>query len=256
VIVPGLQSGGLADGATQARLRDGAVEVIRREGGLGLPSPNPGPACERSCRRRTKDMQVPFRKLEPCVRGYFVRRVVLIGAESTGKTTLAEELAGRFESIWVPEYGREYWEKKVAGLRMDGPLPDWTSDEFVHIATEQQRRECEAARNANKVLICDTNALATGTWHERYMNARSPAVDAIGQRDRADLYLLAEPDFPFVQDGFRDGQHVRDWMHRRFVEELAKQTVPVVRLSGSLERRTDDASRAIEHVLRRSFDLL
>jgi len=194
--------------------------------------------------------------LEPCVRGYFVRRVVLIGAESTGKTTLAEELANRFESIWVREYGREYWEKKVAGLRMDGPLPDWTSDEFVHIATEQQRRECEAARNANKVLICDTNALATGTWHERYMNARSPEVDAIGQRDRADLYLLAEPDFPFVQDGFRDGQHIRDWMHRRFVEELAKQTVPVVRLSGSLERRTDDASRAIEHVLRRSYDLL
>jgi hypothetical protein len=58
--------------------------------------------------------------LEPCVRAYFVRRVVLIGAESTGKTTLAQELARHFNTCWVPEYGREYWEKKVVGLPMDG----------------------------------------------------------------------------------------------------------------------------------------
>jgi NadR type nicotinamide-nucleotide adenylyltransferase len=48
--------------------------------------------------------------LEPCVRAYFVRRVVLIGAESTGKTTLAQQLAERFNTTWVPEYGRVHWE--------------------------------------------------------------------------------------------------------------------------------------------------
>jgi NadR type nicotinamide-nucleotide adenylyltransferase len=180
---------------------------------------------------------------------------VLIGAESTGKTTLAEELSRRFKTKWVPEYGREYWETKVAGLSMDGPLPGWTSDEFVHIAQEQQRRECEAARTANKVLLCDTNAFATGTWHERYMNARSPDVDAIGRRDKVDLYLLTEPDFPFVQDGFRDGQHVRDWMHARFVEELCKQSAPVIRLRGSFDERIGEASRAIEHLVDAPFVL-
>src|SRR5690349_9964059 len=151
--------------------------------------------------------------LEPCVRAYFVRRVVLIGAESTGKTTLAQQLARELKTTWVAEYGREYWEKKVAGLSMTGQLPGWTSDEFLYIATEQQRREDAAATVANKVLICDTNAFATGTWHERYMNARDPRVVEVGARDGVDLYLLTAPDFPFVQDGFRDGESIRNWMH-------------------------------------------
>jgi hypothetical protein len=61
--------------------------------------------------------------LEPCVRAYFVHRVVLIGAESTGKTTLAQQLAERFDTTWVPEYGREHWEKKSPGFRSAIPCP-------------------------------------------------------------------------------------------------------------------------------------
>jgi len=193
--------------------------------------------------------------LEPCVRAYFVRRVVLIGAESTGKTTLAAALAERFKTNWVSEYGREYWERKVAGLPMDGPLPAFTSDEFAHIAAEQQRRENDAARRANRVLVCDTNAFATGTWHERYMGHRSEAVDAIGRRDRVDLYLLTEPDFPFVQDGFRDGESIRDWMHGHFAAQLQRGAVPGVRLAGPLDRRIENAASAVEELLRRPFDL-
>jgi len=193
--------------------------------------------------------------LEPCVRAYFVRRVVLIGAESTGKTTLAEMLARRYATAWVPEYGREYWEAKVAGLPMDGPLPNWTSDEFLHIAATQQRRENEAARTANRVLMCDTNAFATGTWHERYLGFRDERVDAVGRADRADLYLLAEPDFPFVQDGWRDGESIRDWMHARFVEQLAAQPAPVLHLRGSVDQRIADAASAIDALLAKPFDL-
>lgn len=190
-----------------------------------------------------------LRFLEPCVRAYFVRRVVLIGAESTGKTTLARELAGAYDTAWAPEYGREYWEKKVAGLSMDGPLPGWTEDEFAHIASEQQARENAAARSANKVLFCDTNAYATGTWCERYMGQRSAAVDAIGANDRVHLYVLTEPDFPFVQDGWRDGASIRDWMHGRFLKLLQQTGVPILRLRGSPARRMGDAREAIDRLI-------
>ncbi len=188
--------------------------------------------------------------LEPCVRAYFVRRIVLIGAESTGKTTLASLLARHYETLWVPEYGREHWEAKVAGLTMDEPLPRWTDDEFIHIAQTQQQREDLAARNANRVLICDTNAFATGTWFERYQGRRHPQIDAIGRTDTVHLYLLTEPDFPFVQDGVRDGEKIRGWMHDYFAKQLAALEVPTVRLHGPIDLRLAAATQAIDQQIR------
>jgi len=185
--------------------------------------------------------------LEPCVRAYFIPRVVLIGAESTGKTTLAQHLANVYQTNWVAEYGREYWEQKAANWQNQTPI--WRSDEFVHIAAEQQRRENLAARTANKILFCDTNAFATGTWHERYVGHRNAVVDAIGQRDVADLYLLLDVDVPFTQDGWRDGESIRDWMHGRFVEQLSKQRKATKILSGSWPERTEKAGKSVAEFL-------
>jgi NadR type nicotinamide-nucleotide adenylyltransferase len=184
--------------------------------------------------------------LEPCVRAYFVRRVVLVGAESTGKTTLARLLAERFQTSWVSEYGREHWERKVQGLTMNDPPPRWSHEEFVHIAGEQQSRERKLARTANRVLFCDTNAFATGTWHERYYGCREERVDAIGRNDKVDLYLLTSPDVAFVQDGFRDGEHIRHWMHDRFQDQLAQGTAAWILLQGDYGERLEVASRAVE----------
>ncbi|QDU87798.1 Trifunctional NAD biosynthesis/regulator protein NadR [Pirellulimonas nuda] len=187
--------------------------------------------------------------LEPCVRAYFVLRVVLIGAESTGKTTLAQQLAERFGTTWVPEYGREHWEKKVAGLSMSDPLPSWSQEEFVHIAAEQQAREDRLAREANRVLFCDTNAFATGTWFQRYYRSRDARVDAIGAAAKADLYLLTAPDVPFVQDGFRDGERIRDWMHEAFRDQLANGPTPWRLIEGPYAARLAAAESAVEALL-------
>ena len=187
--------------------------------------------------------------LEPCVRAHFVRRVVLVGAESTGKTTLARRLAECFDTTWVPEYGREHWEGKLAGRGLNDPTPSWSHQEFVDIATEQQARENLAAGYANRVLICDTNAFATGTWHERYHGARNARVDAIGARDRGHLYLLTAPDVPFVQDGFRDGEHIRTWMHERFKAQLEEGTVPFRIIDGPYPRRLETAERLVRSLI-------
>ncbi len=193
--------------------------------------------------------------LEPCVRAYFVRRVVLIGAESTGKTTLAQHLAERFQTKWVPEYGREHWERKVAGLSMTDPLPSWSPEEFVQIATEQQACENRLARQANQVLICDTNAFATGTWYERYNHARDLRVDAIGAADKVDLYLLTAPDVPFVQDGFRDGEQIRHWMHDKFEAQLSNGRTPWQLIEGAYSDRFRIAVQAVTSLMEKPCSL-
>lgn len=193
--------------------------------------------------------------LAPCVRAYFVKRVVLIGAESTGKTTLAEQLAEHYSTCWLPEYGREHWERKVKGLPATDLNVSWSKEEFVHIAREQQRRENDLAKTANRVLICDTNAFATGTWYERYENGRDDDVDSIGRMDKVDLYLLTAPDVPFIQDGVRDGEHVRDWMHDRFKEQLSEGTIPFLELRGTYEGRKQTAIAAIDRLIERDRPL-
>lgn len=179
--------------------------------------------------------------IEPPVRAWFVRRVCVLGAESTGTTTLAKALANYFKTNWVEEYGREYSARKLA----DGDTA-WTTPEFLHIASEQARREDMAARTANRVLICDTNAFATVLWHRRYTGRHSEDVAAVASRGRCDLYLLTGDEIPFTQDGTRDGEHIRHDMHIWFEEALAAQSVPWHLLRGSTESRLQTAITLIE----------
>ncbi len=175
--------------------------------------------------------------LEPPVRGWYAQRVCLVGAESTGKTTLARGLAAHYQTVWVAEYGREYSERKLA----EGGY-HWSSEEFAHIAQVQCERENEAARHANKVLICDTDAFATSIWHRRYLHEPSPAVEAIAAAHRRpDLYLLTDVNTPFEQDGTRDGVAIRHWMHATFIAELTVQQRPFQFLSGSASERLANA---------------
>lgn len=183
--------------------------------------------------------------LEPCVRAYFVKRVCVIGAESTGTTTMAKALADVYRTEWVPEFGREYWIDKM-GM---GEESNWTSDEFLHIALEQAKREEAAAGRANRILICDTDPFATCIWHERYLESRYEPLERFAAGRSYDLYLLTDIDIPFVQDGFRDGEQIREWMHGRFVEALGKSGRPYVLLSGSHDVRLTTAISAIEAIL-------
>ena len=181
-----------------------------------------------------------WRHLSPAVRAYYARRVCIVGAESTGKTTLAEALAARYRTAWVPEYGREY------SVPKDARGEAWATGEFAHIARRQQELEDLAAREANRLLFCDTDAMATGIWHELYLGSRAPEVEAIGRERRYDLTLLAGADIPWVQDGDRNSDEARQWMQRRFREELVARPEPVVELRGPMEARMAAAIHAIE----------
>lgn len=190
-----------------------------------------------------------WHRLAPPVRAWFAKRVVVVGAESTGTTTLARALADHYDTAWVPEHGREYSE-----LRSGTAVP-WTDADFERIARRQQADEDAAARTAGPLLVCDTDALATCVWQERYRGRSTADVERLAAGRRYAAYLLTDADIPFVQDGLRDGEHLRGWMTARFRARLAARPEPHVVLSGSHERRLATAVSAVDEVLAAGWDL-
>jgi HTH-type transcriptional regulator, transcriptional repressor of NAD biosynthesis genes len=173
-----------------------------------------------------------------------VKRVVIIGSESSGTTTLARALAEHYRTVWVPEYGRTYSEGRIYSSQ------PWRSEEFTFIAIEQARMEDALAALANGVLICDTDPFATAIWHQRYMGSPSEAVRAIADDRRYGLYIVTDVNIPFVQDEIRDGESFRQWMQGRFIEELSKGKTPVMVVTGPHDERFAAAVKRIDEILR------
>ncbi|MEV8528538.1 AAA family ATPase [Streptomyces sp. NPDC052000] len=204
------------------------------------------------------------------VRAWLARRVVVLGAESTGTTTMARALAEHYRARggvwartgWVEEYGREYSEGKLAALRSRYPQAQWEdvefgSDEFPVIAERQNECEDRAAGLGSPVLFCDTDSFATTVWHERYLGRRSPRVEAVAERAAAHhLWLLTDHEgVPFEDDGLRDGEELRPWMTDRFRAELTRTGREFVELRGSHEERLATAVAAVDALLDRGWDL-
>jgi NadR type nicotinamide-nucleotide adenylyltransferase len=206
--------------------------------------------------------------LRPPVRAGLARRVVVIGSESTGTTTVSREIAAALAARggvwattgWVAEYGRAYTEEKLAALaaqaaaagRKPPTMADlrWTDGDFLTIAGRQNEDEDVAAAAGSPVLVCDTDAFATGVWYERYLGSRHPGVEAIADRCRHDLYLLTDhAGVPFEQDGLRDGEHLRPWMTRRFVERMDETGRPWIALRGSRAERLAQALAAVDRLV-------
>ncbi len=182
--------------------------------------------------------------LEPPVRAHYAKRVCVLGAESTGTSTLAKDLAGHYSTAWVPEYGRVFSEGKYTA-----PGVEWRTEEFVHIATQQAAMEDWLVRSANRVLICDTDPFATGIWHERYVGVASPEVEAIADSRQYDLYILTGDEIPYVQDGIRDGEHIRRQMTRRFEQALSESSRRYIKVIGTRNMRLREAIKAIDSII-------
>ena len=208
------------------------------------------------------DLVGNWHHLAPATKAGLARRVVVLGAESTGTTTLARDLAEALrarggvwsETQWVPEYGRRHTELKLAALaaqreRLGLPAPTmadlvWTDGDFLDIAARQNSDEDAAAAIGSPILFCDTDAFATGVWYERYVGGRHPGVEALGDARQHDLYLLTDPaGVPFEQDGLRDGEHLRDWMHQRFIDRLTETSRGLAVMCGTPSKRVARAIR-------------
>lgn len=198
-------------------------------------------------------------------------RVVVLGAESTGTSTVAELLAARYRrrgGAWartrcVPEAGRDYtvakWRLARAAAAAAGqPEPPldtlaWTHADFDAVAAEQTRREDEAAAAGSPLVVCDTDAFATSVWERRYLGAAARALQpwATTALPRHDVYLVtSHEDVPWRDDGLREGDlAIRAAMTGWFTAALTAAGHSWVLLTGSLEERLGLSVRVTDLVL-------
>lgn len=169
-------------------------------------------------------------------------RVVVTGSECTGKTTLARALAANFGVPWVPEYVREFVERKRGRL-------EFTDVEAI--ARGQMASEDALAATAPKLLVQDTDLLSSVLYSRHYYGDCPPWIEAAAAQRAGDLYLLAGIDVPWVPDGAqRDRPHEREAMHELFRRGLLERGLRFVEVSGSHERRLASAVAVIEELRR------
>jgi HTH-type transcriptional repressor of NAD biosynthesis genes len=182
--------------------------------------------------------------LSPAVYRDFVQRVVLLGGESTGKSSLAEALAVELGTVHVAEYGRELWEAR--GGRLEPA-------DLLRIGEEQVSREEAALAGARGWLVCDTSPLTTLFYSRHLFGRADPALEALAER-RYDVTVLCAPDFPFVQDGTRQDDAFRRAQHDWYLAELDRRGIRVHLVTGSMGERLASLRAALgigELVIRR-----
>jgi NadR type nicotinamide-nucleotide adenylyltransferase len=170
-------------------------------------------------------------------------RIAVYGPESTGKTELATKLAAHFGAPLVEEYARELWDKQ-------GVL---TLEDMLPVAREQWRREDEAARQAGRLVICDTEALTTMLWSDLLYGTCPEELRREAEKRCRNyaLYLLLDIDVPFTPDPQRcfPNPADREKAMRVWRGALERRQLPFTLISGDWVKRQQHAVEVIEILL-------
>ncbi len=166
-----------------------------------------------------------------------IKKIAIVGPESTGKSTMSAYLAKHYNTVWVPEYAREYCDKLTEP-------PTWQDE--VNMFYGQLALEKEILPNANKILICDTTFITVKIWSD-YTFGESPreVLDELPKHPY-DLYLLLNIDLPWEEDPLRDFPYMREHFMEVWVKELQALDANYVTISGTGPERYDRAVAAID----------
>mgnify|MGYP000524591978 CR=1 FL=1 len=171
-------------------------------------------------------------------------KIVLFGPESTGKTTLSKQLARHYNTVWTPEYAREYLQKKWNNHRKTCEAKD-----LIPIAIGQMKLENKLAKKADRILICDTDLLETKVYSEEFYGFVDQDLNEAAKINNYDLYLLTYIDTPWEEDDLRDRPKQRLKMFTAFEEALQKNNKPYLLLKGNKEDRFKKAVETINTII-------
>ncbi|MBD2110864.1 MULTISPECIES: AAA family ATPase [Cyanophyceae] len=178
--------------------------------------------------------------LDPLIYQDLITHVVFLGAPSTGKTTLAEALARHYKTVWLPEYGREYWETHQVERRL-------SLEQLEEIATGHLEREEAQLTQANRYLFTDTNALTTYRFSLYYHGTTSLHLAHLAGlcSSRYDLVFLCETDISYDDTWDRSGEGNRAVFQKQIISDLVVRKVPFFRVSGDLQTRIGYVERIL-----------
>ncbi|MDB5032541.1 ATP-binding protein [Mucilaginibacter sp.] len=169
-----------------------------------------------------------------------IKKIAIVGPESTGKSTMSAYLAAHYHTVWVPEYAREYCEKLT-------DAPTWQDE--INMFYGQVALEKELLPAASRILICDTTFITVKIWSD-YTFGKSPqeVLDELPNY-HYDLYLLLNIDLPWQDDPLRDFPNMREHFMDVWYKELNALNANYLLIEGTGQDRYDNAVAAIDNYL-------
>lgn len=185
----------------------------------------------------------PFRYrdyVHPVVYSDLITNVVFVGAPSTGKTTITQKLSVAYNTVWMPEYGREYWETH----HMDRRLEPW---QLTEIAEVHVTREHEKMQEANQYFFTDTNAITTYMFAIEYHGFASGKLTELANaaERRYDLVFLCGDEIPYEDTWERSGDMNRHIFQQKIKSDLIQRNIPFITLTGSLDERVKTVKKVL-----------
>ncbi len=180
-------------------------------------------------------------------------KVVVIGPESTGKSSLCEQLANHYKTEWVKEYAREYLLANGTEYSYDNLLEIAKGQfalEKAAIQLVEDKNTTSAANDLPEIVLIDTNMYVLKVWCEFVFEKCHPWILNQIVENSYDLYLLCDIDLPWVKDELREypDVEIREKLYHHYKDLLINQSTPWVNISGNYQQRVEIAVNAIDSI--------